>query len=457
LNRYEVALEECRSESRGLTSVLAGSSRLARLHALEAGQHEAVTNVLAGIAGPLLCGFTMWLIERAQSSGVQRLYFLSRQGQLLHELASIVNERLQLGLDLRYLYVSRRSLDLALLATSNESNLACATTSTKSDSLRQILDRIGLQPVDIEPELSEIGLSSSAWDSPITPAGHGRLVELVQEDRPRSALAEGAAEGRELLAEAYLEAQGLFDCLRIGLVDATGIGSQLRTLNLLRRARVSADTEGFLIVRNWRDAVENDGFPPIHGYLADHHQKRGYGALPGVVPVLEIVTRTDHGMTTGYQRTEGIVEPILHPASTDLGEAWESARLRSVIKVFMNEFVSVADSLRTERDARAGVVEAFRKFWDTPTPEEAKFWGSFQYESGHGLIDLAPELGVTDILNHALGKKSFSEHWFMWRAAREQRSPWPVRGLLFAARWMNRAVGRVRKITGGGSRRAQGI
>jgi FMN phosphatase YigB (HAD superfamily) len=456
LNRYETALEARRCDSRGLTSVLAGASRLARLHGLERGGREVITDVLAGVAGPLLCGFTTWLIDRAQTAGIRRLYFLAREGQLLYELAGVLNERLNLGLDLRYLYVSRQSLNLALLTDPSETNLAFSLTSTSSYSLRAVLERVGLEPGDIEGEVHEIGLPKSAWDRKLSSAEHDSLVKLLQHGRPRQLLIERAIEAREL-AEQYLESEGLFEDIPIGLVDTTGVGSQLRTLNLLRSARSSASTEGFLAVRNWGTGLQHAGFPTIHGYLADHYSKRGFRTLPGVVQMLEVFSRADHGMVLGYRRSGGAVEPVLRAGQVDWGEEWDIPRMRSVIKVFMEEFVAGANMLAVGRDARSGSLSAFRAFWEDPTPEEAEFWGGFQYErgssSGHGVTDLAPRWGVSDVLARALGKRLAHEQWFTWRDAGERRSAWQVRALLQLARLTKRAVGKARDLIGNGARR----
>jgi FMN phosphatase YigB (HAD superfamily) len=451
LNRYEYALESRRSESRGLTSVLAGASRLARLHSLVGGGREVMTDVLAGVAGPLLCGFTAWLVQHAESAGIRRLYFLSREGQLLRDLAGIINERLNLGLDLRYLYVSRQALNLALLTDPSETNLAFALTSTRSYSLSAVLERIGLAPTDIEPELNEIGLSRAGWNSKLSETHYESLLRLLQGGRARKLLIERAAEARAL-AEKYLEAEGLFEDLHIGLVDNSGVGSQLRTLNLLRSARVNAGTDGFLMVRNWGKSLEPVGFPPVHAYLADHHAKRGYGALPGVGQMLEIFTRANHGMVVGYQLADGEAVPVLRGGQVDRGAEWDIARMRSVINIFMGEFVAGANSLADGRDARGGILAAFRAFWDDPTQQEAEFWGGFPYERGtgsdQGVTDLAPRWGISDVLARAYGRTSPRVHWFTWRAGSELRSPWRVQAFLRLARLTKRVLGKARRLSG---------
>jgi FMN phosphatase YigB (HAD superfamily) len=458
LNRYEDALEKHRWESHGLTSIMAGASRLARLHGLETGNREAVADVLAGVAGPLLCGFTIWLMEQAQSSGLKRLYFLSREGQLIYELACIVNEQYQLGLELKYLHVSRQSLNLALLTDPSEENLEFSLTGTDLLSLRSLLERIGMKPADIEPELQEIGLSDSQWDSPISREQYQQLLAMLQGDRVSKILIARATEGRKL-AERYLEAQGMFEDFRIGFVDASGVGSQLRALHLLRKSRTSAGAEGFLAVRNWWGFAKHDGFPPIHGYLADHHAKRGYGALPGVTTMLEVFTRADHGMVLGYQSADGVVKPILDTGEVERGEEWEIARMRGIVKAFMHEFVRGPNLLGRSVDARAGLTKAFQCFWENPTADEAEFWGGYQFERGSGnvdgFMDLAPRLTLTDVLSRCLGnQRAFSlPHWFTWHTGRERRSPRHVSALLQFARWIKSGLDKVHRVVSHGVRR----
>ncbi len=57
-------------------------------------------------------GFAAWLLQRAQENGVKRLYFMSRDCQLVGKVAGTARPAVHGGIECRYLYVSRQALFL---------------------------------------------------------------------------------------------------------------------------------------------------------------------------------------------------------------------------------------------------------------------------------------------------------------------------------------------------------
>jgi hypothetical protein len=418
--------------------MLAGASKLIRLKWQGKVGNKAISSVLAGVAGPLLCGFTTWMLHTARSRGIERLYFLSREGQLLYELAAIVNDHLQLGLELKYLYVSRHALNLVLLENPRDVELQCATTGTKNYTAMGLLHRLGLQPGELAPDLADIGLPEALWNTALSDDQRARLFDMFLSGKPRQALAKNASHVRTR-ADGYFAAEGMFDDVRIGLVDTAGIGTQLRTLNLLRSGKADAGTEGFLVVRDWRKEMSDEGFPPVHAFIADRRTGSGFGWIPGLVPMLEIFAQADHGTVLGYCERGGNFEPVLQTEMfSRRGLACDSATVRAVLKSFVTEYLLRGGTLELNVDPRDGLVAAFQAFWNDPSPKEADAWGRFQYEYGPrnsvALAELAPRLSLSDLLAIKLGRKPYCQHWFTWRKGSERRSAWHVRALLESAR-----------------------
>jgi hypothetical protein len=434
-SKYERVLTDAQESSRLLAEV----SNLTRLAWQGKIGNEAIMSVLAGVAGPLMCGFTTWMLHTARSAGIGRLYFLSREGQVLYELAALVNEHLRLGFELKYLYVSRHALNLVLLTNPDDLELLCATTGTKNYSVHGLMRRLGLEPVEVASHLQDIGLPEASWNIALADDQRARLFNMLQAGEPRQALASAARRVRAL-AEGYLAAEGVFDDVRIGLVDTAGIGTQVRTLHLLRAEKVDAGTEGFLVVRDWRNQLVNVGFPPFHAFITDRQAGSGYEWIPGLVPMLEIIAQADHGTVLGYQQRGGIYEPVLQTDRFDRGLACDPAAIRAVLKSFVTEYVRRARTLDAKGDPRGSVVDAFHAFWNDPTPAEADAWGRFQYEFGPRnnvtLAELAPKLRLSDLLAVKAGRKRYREYWFNWRKGSERRSAWHVRALLECARFV---------------------
>ncbi|MBQ4315399.1 MAG: hypothetical protein IJC21_08165, partial [Lentisphaeria bacterium] len=87
----------------------AGLSRAARLSA----GNSAEQILAADYVAPSYLPYVKFLRKRCQENGVKRIYFLSRDGWILHQAAECSKFE---GMDLRDLFVSRRSLMLPYLA-----------------------------------------------------------------------------------------------------------------------------------------------------------------------------------------------------------------------------------------------------------------------------------------------------------------------------------------------------
>ena len=112
--RYEEIMSASSAGPGELAARFANASRVARAAVpAEAGRETAIRDVAAGVAAPALVAFVLWLLEEAERRGLRRLRFLSRDGQVLYELARRLATATGIGLDLEYVYSSRLTWSLA--------------------------------------------------------------------------------------------------------------------------------------------------------------------------------------------------------------------------------------------------------------------------------------------------------------------------------------------------------
>ena len=159
-NRYERLLDAHAHSTEGLAAVLAGASRLARL-SLDDLDAKAATlrDVAAGVAAPTLVAYTLWVLNRAQRLGLQRLYFLSRDGQVRLGIASRLAKSLGLTCELRYLFASRQAWNLAATTCGADAELAWIWDSTDFLSVNSLLARVGLAAEQVVEPLRLAGFN----------------------------------------------------------------------------------------------------------------------------------------------------------------------------------------------------------------------------------------------------------------------------------------------------------
>jgi len=74
-------------------------------------------NLGYSLIGPLLVSFAAWLVERARRDGIERLYFLSREGRLMKKVYDCWNQGVADAPRSDYLVISRRAAGVAAILT----------------------------------------------------------------------------------------------------------------------------------------------------------------------------------------------------------------------------------------------------------------------------------------------------------------------------------------------------
>ena len=446
LNRYEQALERWSKETAGLTSMMAGASRLARLDEPlnEAPRTVTLRDVAAGVAAPVVASFVLWLLDRARREGVEQLYFLAREGQVLYEVAEQLRARLGLPIELHYLCVSRQSLNIAAARELTDDELAWVLTHSASNSIRTILARLGNRPDVIAPALEWEGWGPDSWDDPIGTEGLPRLLNTLTRPEVRTELEGGMTEARQLAVE-YLAQERIFDPVPIGIVDSTGGGSQLRAIDRLRRERSLPSIHGYLVFRGAPRFTPDDGeTTQVRGWFGDEVRRRGYGPTPGRAALMEVICAADHGTTLGYERDSGLVRPRLNGNQAQAALDWGLPVVRSTIARFVEELCLDPELVDLDADTRPAISEVMAMLWDRPTPVEAEVWGRFPFEptSGRGDVPapLASPFGLGEVMT-ALGRRELRDRtWFEWSAASEQLSGPVTAGIIKTARSLKYAM-----------------
>lgn len=122
-------------------------------------------------AGPLFFGFVGWLLARAVEDRVERLYFLSRDGQILKRIYDHLSPLVENAPPSEYLYASRRALNVPAITELNERTIDFLVSGTSILRVAQFLRRLGsIQP--FSRRLSERSVF------PVSISGCGRALTM---------------------------------------------------------------------------------------------------------------------------------------------------------------------------------------------------------------------------------------------------------------------------------------
>jgi FMN phosphatase YigB (HAD superfamily) len=136
LNRFEAVLETHSYPTEGLSSVMAGASRLARLSVpAPDGRQTALRDVAASVGGPVLVSYVLWVLLRARDRGIRRLYFMARDGYLLMRVARSLIQALGLDCEARYLHGGIKAWDIPTTEGVSGANLFGEAAERRQDAL----------------------------------------------------------------------------------------------------------------------------------------------------------------------------------------------------------------------------------------------------------------------------------------------------------------------------------
>lgn len=364
-NRFEAILERHRGATGGLSSMMAGASRLARLgHATGDVREDALGSVAAGVMAPTLTAWILWIIRRAQEQGCTRIYYMSRDGQVLVDIARRLETRLQTGIEHRYLYGGRHA-------------------STSLRSLDATFSLHDLRDEELEEILPEHLRDREKWDR-LMYGDQDELRSLLEGERAQELLRAGTERARQLLIS-YLRQEGWDAEGRYALVD---VGWRGRIPAALAGTLSGTDVSMpdlllyFGLERGALDRMPPELASHLQAYFFDRSRDEGYVApLPGIQVMIEMFCVADHAPVTGYTITpDGRVGPVIDGMFDEALE-WGLPHVRRVVEEFVDDLLLDDELVDPWTDLRPAIDELLREFWTSPTPEEVSAWGAFPVAS----------------------------------------------------------------------------
>ncbi|MFI2367419.1 hypothetical protein [Streptomyces sp. NPDC018833] len=381
--RYEVAL----TNGGGLAAAMGRASRAAREAVPVADEHEtAIRDVAAGVAAPVLTGYVLWLLEAARERDLDRLCFLSRDAQVIHEIARTLAPRLGTDIELRYVYSSRRTWSLSASDPYRLDEADWLFNSFIRSNAADVCARLGLDPDMAPPLLARVGASSHPADRADSPAQNAALRRFVALPEVARTIAPRIGRMRELVL-AYARQEGMASATT-GLVDAGWTGRMVAALH---------------------SVLDSAGLPLPHAYFWGHERRKAGGVAPehvspymyntagepGIqwrVPdspyIIETFCMSDHSIVSGYRETaDGTLTAELKESNTAVTK-WGFDVYRATVRAF-------TEALETEsatEDIRPILSSVLRGFWTRPTHAEAAAWGAYPYDSdplGRSTLPLA--------------------------------------------------------------------
>lgn len=415
-------------------SSIAGASRAARVAQNNTGSVDkhSLYNIGCNVIGPIVAVFILWILQQAKLSGVRRLYFLSRDGDIMLEAARHIAASSGYDIEQRYLQVSRTSVFPALAGLANvgpshewvmEDNIVL--------TLRILADRLKVDVSSLRNRLADAGWQTKAVDAPLAQDAVERVNQALKTDPAlREMVRESGLEAHRALS-GYLEQEGLFDGTPSALVDLGWHGTIQDVIHACYKDRLgSSGIPGYYfgVDRSGHDGCRKKGFFFEGTDAADMHRH-----LFRVL--LEVMCSAPHGMVHHYTRGKDGVHEVVSLSPEHPENIERVQQIRRGVGVFLQSLHISSEPVADYTHLRSQILSVLLKLFLYPSLGEASALGDMRFSAdlaGHGVNRFAPPFKAGTVLKY-FGKRSYAGRSTLssWFFASLARSPLWLRCLLF--------------------------
>lgn len=412
-NRYE-NLSSVRDLGLSRMLSLSKRCRLNSPYSSKDSHKQTIWETTADISAPLMTAFTRWCLDISENRNIAKIYFLSRDGYILHEIAKALLSKLNLNIDVRYLYVSRQSLLFPSLRELNQAEFDWIMAPTARLTPRIVLRRINMSPAELFEQLKAEGFVGKL-DKHMDSSERESLKKILQNSEEQI-LAKASLYRSNL--NGYFKQEGLYDS-DFAVVDIGWSGTLQRSIStIMRQNNFCGKITGLYFgVSNRKVEHTND---TMHGWFTDKKDPRSLTWKTYIVPMTELFTAALHGGVKRHENTDNKYIPILLEEINESGLQWGV----SIQHQSMLDYAKLLsqDSKVMESILRPEVLDMlecnYEQFLLNPTYLEACTYGAYptaedQNESYH--FPLAKPYSIFERLI-LLIKPNYMHHHNEWKA-----------------------------------------
>ena len=259
----------------------------------------------ASLAGPILFPYIYWLLDQAQKRGIERLYFIARDGYILKLIADLIIKENNLPIKTKYIYGSRKAWRISALNLDDD------------ELYRQFIQFTMYEPKKVN---QAFGLTKEEFLSILPKNLHNYSTH-----KPDNRLAEYLYKNKDVLKFAIEKNKAQKECVinylkntidctddKFAFVDLDGSGL---TQNCLAR-----------LMNNFYDKKIKSFYYAVTPACCRslNLEKYYYYTLKrgNMGNMLELLTRAPHGQTLKYADKNEDYKPILEQIDVENFKAW---------------------------------------------------------------------------------------------------------------------------------------
>lgn len=349
-------------------SKLMAAARQQRL--LSAETNSSCNYVGNYVAAPMLNVYVFWVLDHARKLGIDKLYFVSRNGQILYLIAKKICEHFNYPIECHYMYGSRAAWYPAAFDQYDDNFIQLILKKFSGRTIEEICLSLCFSEMDVRQVITQLSKHFPGIADANDASFVAEVLCFVKGTELKHIFERNFSRARSLVCD-YLTGIGFFEAKNVGLVD---VGWHLSAHNALFEVIKSFDQSGFsgFYIGVGRKHQQVDNRCPYYAFVSDEHDKR-YSwlfKLGAMILLEDVFTAADHGTAIGYHRVGEKIEPILKDSIIGT----EHDAVSDVQKHVLN-YTDLMLTLTDCEDiplARDDVIAVFERFYKYPTSNEVK-------------------------------------------------------------------------------------
>ncbi|PTQ78625.1 putative HAD superfamily hydrolase [Nitrosomonas oligotropha] len=340
------------------------------------------------IAGPLVLSFVQWLVKKAATDGMKRLYFLAREGQILKIVYDLWVSGKADAVASEYLVLSRRAITVPMISNLDDIFKIACTHYAPNPMPDFIFERYGLNLSDEEceelarrkiwPMKKMVSVEEENIDhlKPLLQALEERILKQAEQERPG--------------LMAYLDNLGLNKDSTVAIVDIGYAATTQKRLNQLLGQKIHGY---YLMTLDSAEQVALKHQVIAQGYYC--HYAKPTATEPIIYRksfTIEKFLSADDAQIVCYRTTNSTdITPEFRAQSNEERQtAAARAEIRRGILDFVNQSINLRDNLLTDFEVPREIAEdLFLQFIKNPSGSETDLLRTLvldDYYYGHGLV-----------------------------------------------------------------------
>lgn len=403
------------------TSRVVGAMKSFRMNP---GIHEEnITELCSQFIAPFIMGFVVWVLQRAYEQGVKRLYFLSRDCELVCKVAQQLSPHFE-NIDCRYLYVSRQALYLPSAQEISSQGMPWMQREFEKPILKNLLAKLELNYNEYENEFKPL-VQNDGELYVIKDDRDWAMFWNILNQNPIKQQVHQLINVRQESAKNYFESIGAFDNPSLAIVDFGWLLSCQKSMqDMFLKWGYDTKLKGYYLgLKRQRQTRYESGFAESLFYENHHDIPLGTKndfVFQSILLLEHIVGCADHPSVHHYT-TENMISKPSFSKHMDQSTLNFSRKLHSAVLDFVALSPQLVEEFKNNEFCRITLSTLNHLFFKNPSPKAAQCLKGLSIALDQNGLDACPivkQLTEREFLSHSFperypidtigGKRSFS-------------------------------------------------